>query len=100
MNIIHLLAVRLAQICDTRRRMIGAEMPRVCRVCTHTERNPIDLAIATRNGSIRSIAVQYGLSKTSLSRHAADHLAPSAKRTAEYQDAETMAGISSELRQI
>jgi transposase-like protein len=45
-----------------------------CRVCDHGERAAIDKAIVTRSASMRDIAGQYGVSRSALSRHKANHL--------------------------
>ncbi len=48
-------------------------MPRVCTICSHSDRAAIDAALL--NGeSYRTIAVRYGPSKTALIRHKAEHL--------------------------
>ncbi len=49
-------------------------MPRTCLACRHDARAAIDAALVTAAGSLRDIAGQYGLSKSALARHAADHL--------------------------
>src|SRR5918997_4266727 len=48
-------------------------MPRVCTVCCHPERVTIDQALV-RGAVLRGIAGQYGLSKSAVERHAAEHL--------------------------
>ena len=45
-----------------------------CRVCDHGERAAIDKALVTRSASMRDIAGQYGVSRSALSRHKANHL--------------------------
>ena len=49
-------------------------MPQKCSVCIHPERAEIDKALVARV-SLRTIADQYGLSKTALIRHKASHMA-------------------------
>ena len=48
-------------------------MPQVCTVCRHVERAAIDAALLA-GGSLRGIAGQYQLGKSSLERRKADHL--------------------------
>lgn len=61
-------------------------MPRVCTICAHRERAAIDEALATRTGSLRSVAAQFGVSLTSLRRHAETHLPAQLVRAAEAQE--------------
>ncbi len=48
-------------------------MSRVCTVCTHPERQAVDKALVA-GGTLRDIAGRYGLSKSAVERHAAEHL--------------------------
>ena len=48
-------------------------MPRVCTICTHQSRAKIDQALVARN-RFRTIADQFGVSKSALLRHHDDHL--------------------------
>ncbi len=48
-------------------------MPRVCTVCRHPQRVAIDQSLVA-GGSLRDIAGQYGLSKSAVERHQAEHL--------------------------
>ena len=48
-------------------------MPRACRVCTHPQLRAINAAIR-REASVRNIAYRFGLSRSSVARHAAAHL--------------------------
>lgn len=48
-------------------------MPRACTVCAHPERRAIDKALVA-GGSLRDIAGQFGLSKSAVERHQAEHL--------------------------
>ena len=48
-------------------------MPRTCSVCAHPERATIDKALVA-GGTLRDIAGRYGLSKSAVERHAAEHL--------------------------
>jgi len=51
-----------------------------CRVCDHVERRAIDTALAT--ASVRAIAGQFGLTRSSVQRHKVGHLAPAVARVA------------------
>ncbi len=48
-------------------------MPRSCTVCAHPERRAIYKALVA-GGSLRDIAGQFGLSKSAVERHQAEHL--------------------------
>jgi|SRR5215203_965405 len=45
-------------------------MPRSCSICSHEKRYDIDSILAERSKSYRAIALQYGVSKDAVSRHA------------------------------
>ncbi len=49
-------------------------MPRVCSVCTHTERAAIDTALALGQLPARRVASLYAVSEQALRRHRATHL--------------------------
>ena len=46
----------------------------LCSICNHPDRTAIDKALVTRSASMRDIAGQYGVSRSALSRHKANHL--------------------------
>lgn len=48
---------------------------RVCTVCSHADLAPIDTALV-RGDSMRAIARQYGLERSAVARHKANHLSP------------------------
>ena len=48
-------------------------MPRTCTICTHPERETIDLALMGNN-PLRDIARQWRVSKDAVARHKADHI--------------------------
>ncbi len=48
-------------------------MPRRCTICTHNSRAKIDRALVVRE-RFRTIADQFGVSKSALLRHSDDHL--------------------------
>jgi hypothetical protein len=51
-------------------------MTRTCTVCAHPERREIDKALVSASDPYRDIAGRYGLTRSSLMRHKADHLLP------------------------
>ncbi len=71
-------------------------MPRVCTICTHKSRAKIDKALVERE-RFRTIADQFGVSKTALLRHHDDHL-PAALVKA--QDAAEAAQADALLAQV
>ncbi len=71
-------------------------MPRVCTICTHKGRAKIDRALVVRE-RFRTIADQFGVSKTALLRHHDDHL-PAALVKA--QDATEAAQADALLAQV
>jgi len=48
-------------------------MPRVCTICTHPQRAAIEQALIAGQ-PIRAIAITYGVSRSSLTRHRDNHL--------------------------
>lgn len=48
-------------------------MPQVCRVCKHPERESIDHQLVV-GASLESLAGQFGVSRSSLNRHKANHV--------------------------
>ena len=48
-------------------------MPRKCTICTHKKREAIDQALVVRQ-PFRSIAGQFGVSRSALVRHSDDHI--------------------------
>jgi len=44
-------------------------MTRKCTICSHPERNEIDMLLLSGTSSLRDIADQFGISKSSLERH-------------------------------
>lgn len=72
-------------------------MPRRCSICSHAQRGAIDEALATSPDSIRDIAGRFGLSKTAVARHKAEHLPAHLTKAAEAQE---VASASSLLEQM
>jgi hypothetical protein len=76
-------------------------MSQVCTVCRHHERSEIDEALLVGD-PLRSIADHFGLSKTAIMRHKADHLPEAltkAKVAAEVLSADVLLNRIEELRQ-
>jgi hypothetical protein len=77
-------------------------MSRVCTVCAHAEREAIDKLLVAGEG-LRDIAGRYGLSKSALERHKANHLPASlaqAKEAAEVAQADDLLGQLRKLQRI
>ncbi len=75
-------------------------MPRTCTICRHSKRDEIDVALVERR-PFRSIADQFGVSKTSLIRHHDDHLPAAlveAKAAADVAHADTILAQVQNLR--
>jgi hypothetical protein len=49
-------------------------MGRLCTVCTHPERQEIDLALLRHAESYRAIAIRYGMPRSNLINHQNNHL--------------------------
>ena len=71
-------------------------MPRMCTICTHSERDVIDAALLTTE-PLRNIAARFGTSATALHRHKAAHLPT---RLALAQDAQEAAHGDDLLAQV
>ncbi len=71
-------------------------MPRVCKICTHDQREAIERALV--NGTpLRDIAGQFGISRSALDRHKENHLAAGVVKA---KAAEEVAHADSVLDQI
>ena len=71
-------------------------MPRTCTICGHKKRPDIDKALVERQ-PFRTIADQFGVSKTALLRHYDDHLPASLVKA---QDAKEAAAADALLGQM
>lgn len=71
-------------------------MPRRCTVCTHPEKEAINVALVTGE-PFRHIAARYGTSTGALQRHKADHLPAT---LAQAQDAQEVAQADNLLAQM
>jgi len=77
-------------------------MARVCTVCAHAEREAIDKLLIA-GVALRDIAGRYGLSKSSLERHKANHVPAAlaqAKEAAEVAQADDLLGELRKLQKI
>jgi len=74
-------------------------MPRVCTVCAHAEREAIDKLLIAGEG-LRDIAGRYGLSKSSLERHKANHLPAHLAQAKEAAEVAQADGLLGELRKL
>jgi hypothetical protein len=72
-------------------------MPRVCSICTHRSRGQIDRELIS-GLPYRDIAGRFGLSKSSLERHASEHLAAAIARAGDLRDQVTADRLIAELR--
>jgi hypothetical protein len=72
-------------------------MGRTCTICVHEDRAAIDEALATRSGSLRTVADQFRVSKTALIRHKAEHLPA---KLVKAQEAKEVASASDLLAQM
>ena len=62
-------------------------MPRKCTICEHKKRNQIDSALVIEGASLRDVAGQYHVSKSSLKRHMDNgHISPAAVTIKQIQE--------------
>jgi len=61
---------------------LACAMPRVCSICSHSERSAIDSGLVAGT-PYRDIAGQFGVSKSALERHAGTHLLAGVARSAQ-----------------
>ena len=71
-------------------------MPRVCSICTHSQRSEIDRALV-EGATYRTIADRFGLSETALKRHKSEHLPG---HVAKAQEAAQVADADDLLQQL
>lgn len=74
-------------------------MGRVCTVCTHPDREDIEVAIV-RRVPYRTISDQYALSKTALLRHASTHLPAALARAVEAEGEVSAATILAQVNEL
>ncbi len=74
-------------------------MPLHCSVCVHPERPAIDRALIAEV-SLRDIAGQYGLSKSAVDRHKAEHLPEHMVKAQAQEDVRTAIDVVRQLKAI
>lgn len=74
-------------------------MPRTCTVCGHPERAAIDRALVA-DAPLRGIAGQYGLGKSAVLRHKAEHLPRLLRDARDAEEAATAAALLKDLRTL
>jgi len=67
-------------------------VPRACTVCEHPERDAIDAALVSGE-PVRALARRYGLSSSSVSRHAHNHLSAALAAMQSQEQAERRASL-------
>lgn len=72
-------------------------MPRPCTVCKHESREIIDEMLMVKNDSFREVSGRFGLARSSLQRHKAEHIP---KRLAKAQEAEVVAEADDLLAKV
>jgi hypothetical protein len=72
-------------------------MPRRCTVCDHETRTSIETALIS-GAPLRDIAGRYGVSKSALERHKADHLPAGLAKAREAEEAARADDLLSEVR--
>ena len=60
-------------------------MPRKCSICTHGEREAIDLALVSRE-SYRAVARRFDVSRSAVERHKRTHIPQSLMKAAEAEE--------------
>ena len=74
-------------------------MTRTCTACAHQERHAIDTALVA-GGAYRDIAGRYGLSKSAVERHQAEHLPAALVRGAEAREEARALDVLQQLKTI
>ena len=72
-------------------------MPRRCTVCDHETRTSIETALIS-GAPLRDIAGRYGVSKSALERHKADHLPAGLAKAREAEEAARADDLLSHVR--
>jgi hypothetical protein len=72
-------------------------MPKACTACVHPDRAAIDRALVAGSATLRDIAEQFGLSKSTIFRHRTDHLPVHLARA---RDAAEVASADDLLREL
>ena len=74
-------------------------MPQVCTVCRHTERASIDAALVD-GVALRDIAGRFGLTKSSVERHKAEHLSEALAKAREAEEVARADDLLDQLRTL
>ncbi len=74
-------------------------MPRVCTVCTHSQRAAIDAALVAGE-SFRYVAERFGTSATALFRHKAEHIPASLTKAQEVEEVAQADDLLSQVRDL
>lgn len=74
-------------------------MPRVCTICQHPQRAAIDHALVAGE-ALRDIAGRFGVSKSALERHKAEHLPDTLVRAQEAAEEAAALDVLQQLRAI
>lgn len=75
-------------------------MPRLCSVCTHPEREAIDLALTLHAESYPKIANRFGVDWQAVYRHEREHLKSSLRRVQEEQRMSIADYVLREMRDL
>ena len=73
---------------------------RHCSICTHPERTQIESALLGGTMSFRSISARYGMSKTSVARHVAEHMGAMIENAKQQREIFTADAAVAELMRI
>jgi hypothetical protein len=76
-------------------------MPRVCTICASKACQEIDMALVSKNSSIRDIARQYRVGRSALTRHVnAGHMSPKIKEAKRAFDAVAGENLLNKIERI
>jgi hypothetical protein len=76
-------------------------MPRKCTICEHKDRNKIDSALAVNGASLRSVAVRFGLSLSSVKRHVSNgHIAEKIMQAQHVNEVIEADGILEQMQRV
>jgi len=75
-------------------------VPRRCSICTHPERQTIDVALISSQEAIRVIARRFEVSKDALARHRRTHLPASLAKAYEAEEVAVADDLLSQVRDL
>jgi hypothetical protein len=78
---------------------MGALVPRVCTICTHSQKETIDAALVAGE-SFRYVALRFGTSATALFRHKAEHLPASMTKAQEAKEITQADDLLGQVREL